>query len=53
LVAVVNGEATIKRFYRHEDRIELRPANPVAKSIVLECGAVEIRGIVVGLIRKS
>ena len=53
VVAVVNGEATVKRFYRLENRVELRPANPLAKSIVLESGAVEIRGVVIGLIRRS
>ena len=35
VVAVVNGEATIKQFYRHEDQVELRPADPMVKSIVL------------------
>src|SRR6266849_3375347 len=52
VVAVVNGEATVKRFYRLENRVELRPANPAAQSITLECEAVEIRGIVISLIRK-
>ncbi len=53
VVAVVNGEATVKRFYRLEGRVELRPANPLAKSIIPESGVVEIRGVVIGLIRKS
>ena len=53
VVAVVNGEATIKQFYRYEDRVELRAANPMVKSIVMDSGAVEIRGLVIGLIRKS
>ena len=54
VVAVVNGEATIKRFYRTAGRLELRPANPLLKSIILEAGSetLEIRGIVIGLIRK-
>src|SRR5438445_8732372 len=53
VVALVNGEATVKRFYRKEGGVELRPATPLAKSIVLESGAVEIRGVVIGLIRRS
>ena len=54
VVAVVNGEATIKRFYRTEGRVELRPANPLLKPIFLDegSGELEIRGIVIGLIRK-
>ncbi len=52
VVAVVNGEATVKRFYRNEGRVELRPANSTVQSIVLESGEVEIRGVVIGLIRR-
>ena len=53
VVALVNGEATVKRFYRKEGGVEFRPANALAKSTVLESGAVEIRGVVIGLIRRS
>ncbi len=53
VVAVVNGEATVKRFYRMESGVELRPANPAAQPIVLESGVLEIRGVVIALIRKS
>lgn len=53
IVAVVNGEATVKRFYRNEGRVELRPASRAAQSIVLDSGALEIRGVVIALIRKS
>jgi len=54
VVAVVNGEATVKRFFRTGCRVELRPANSVLKSIVLEegSGTLEIRGVVIGLIRN-
>jgi repressor LexA len=53
VVALVNGEATVKRFYRVGSRVELRPANPLLKSTILEegSGTFEIRGIVIGLIR--
>ena len=54
VVAVVNGEATVKRFYQTGRLVELRPANSALKSIVLEegSGTLEIRGIVIGLIRN-
>jgi len=54
VVAVINGEATVKRLYRTEGRVELRPANPLLKSIILDAGSgtFEIRGIVIGLIRN-
>ncbi len=54
VVALVNGEATVKRLYRKGNRVELRPANPALKSIFLDegSGELEIRGIVIGLIRK-
>src|SRR5262249_7490350 len=52
-VAVLNDEATVKRICRTEGRVELRPANPAMKSILLDenSGCVEIHGVVVGLIR--
>ena len=53
VVALANGEATVKRFYQREGRVELRPANPTVQPIVLESSAVEIRGVVIGLIRRS
>jgi repressor LexA len=54
VVALVNGEATVKRFYKKGSRVELRPANPALKPLLLneEVGALEIRGVVIGLIRK-
>ena len=54
VVAVVNGEATVKRLYRKGGRVELRPAHSTLKPIFLEegSGELEIRGVVIGLIRK-
>src|SRR6267142_334797 len=54
VVALVNGEATVKRFYRTGGRVELRPANPLLKTTFVEegSGTFEIRGIVIGLIRN-
>lgn len=53
-VALIDGEATVKRFYHHrqEGKIELRPSNPSMKPMWYDADQVEIRGIVVGLLRR-
>lgn len=45
--------ATIKRFYNHGNRIELRPKNPDLQPKMYNVGEIEIRGKFVGLIRKG
>ena len=50
VVALVGSEATLKRFYREEDRIRLQPANSSLSPTYPE--RVEIRGIVRGVIRR-
>lgn len=51
VVAILNeNEATLKRFYREKDRIRLQPANEHMDPIITE--RVEIRGVVIGVIRK-
>jgi repressor LexA len=54
VAAVVGGETIVRRLRRQGSRIELRPANPAFETISFEEGdpGVEIRGVVVGLIRK-
>ena len=52
VVALVDGEATIKKYFRRGQRVELLPANPQVPPIVVEWGDVLIRGVVVGLIRR-
>jgi len=53
VVALVNGEATVKKYYDKGDHIELRPANETMQPIRVAPGdAFEIQGIVVGLIRR-
>lgn len=60
IVATVDQEATVKRFYLRnapqghfdEMMVELRPSNPRLKSMWYSPHEVEIRGLVVGLIRK-
>jgi repressor LexA len=52
VVAVVRGEATIKRFYRRGTNVELRPANAHMTPLQVEAQDVEVKGVVAGLIRK-
>lgn len=52
VVALLGGEATVKRFYRRAGRIELHPANPTMQPFVVEEeGDLRIEGVVVGVIR--
>lgn len=56
IVAVVNNEATVKRIYRKQKNgkrvVELRPSNSDLNSFWYPPEKIDIRGIVVGLIRK-
>ena len=52
VVALVNNEATIKKYYRKDGRIELHPANAAMKPIVVSAqDEFSIQGIVAGVIR--
>lgn len=52
VVALVDGEATVKHFYRHPDRVVLKSANPLVKDIIVAADKeIRIEGIVVGVIR--
>ncbi len=48
-----NQLATIKRFYNHGSKIELRPKNPELKPKMYNLGEIEIRGKFVGLLRTG
>jgi DNA polymerase V len=53
IVAVVDGEYTIKRLYKYRGRVELRPENPHYPPIVLKDGAdLQTWGVVVGVVRR-
>jgi DNA polymerase V len=53
VVAVVNGEYTIKRLYKTAAKVELRPDNPAYQPIVFKEGSeLEIWGVVVGVVRR-
>ena len=52
VIALVNGEATIKTYERTAGVIQLHPANETMKPItVKEADSFHIEGIVVGVIR--
>lgn len=52
VIALVNGEATIKTYVRKGNTIELHPANETMKPIIVrETDRFQIEGIVVGVIR--
>jgi len=53
VVALVRGDATVKRFYREKaGMIRLQPANDQMEPILARAADVEIRGIVVAVMRK-
>jgi repressor LexA len=51
VVAQIEGEVTIKKFYQRDGRVELRPANEELKPLVVPAEKVEIIGVIVGLVR--
>jgi repressor LexA len=53
VVALVNGEVTLKRIYRDgRSTIRLQPANPELPSMIAPAAEVQVQGIVVGLLRR-
>jgi len=51
VVALVRGEATVKKWYQYGEEVELRPANSRMQPIHSNAQDVEIVGVVVGLLR--
>ncbi len=52
VIALINNEATVKKFFKRGNRVELRPSNPSMKSLFVKADELRIQGIVVGLLRK-
>jgi repressor LexA len=53
VVANVDGEATVKRFFREKDgSVRLQPSNAAFQPILVRDGDLQIRGAVVGLVRR-
>jgi repressor LexA len=52
VVAMIDGEATLKRFYREQDHIRLQPRNPNMDPIIIPAGEeVTIIGKAIKIIR--
>jgi len=52
VVALVDNEVTLKRFYQKGDAVELRPSNPAMSPMFFKADEVRILGKVVGIFRK-
>jgi len=51
VVALVRGEATLKRYYVEGARVRLQPANSAMRPMTVDARDVMIQGVVTGLIR--
>ncbi|HEY0841113.1 MAG TPA: transcriptional repressor LexA [Vulgatibacter sp.] len=55
VVAMIEGEATVKRFYPEGDRVRLQPSNPALAPIYVhgrDARAAQVIGVVVGVFRQ-
>jgi len=52
VVALVRGEATVKKLYRERGRVRLVPANARLRPMVVRGDDVEVRGRVVAVVRR-
>jgi repressor LexA len=50
-VALINNEATVKKYYKKKDHVELRPAHTEMEPIRVKEGDLRIEGKVVGVMR--
>jgi repressor LexA len=51
VVALIRGEATLKRYYLEGSRVRLQPANTAMKPLTVDARDVTLQGVVTGLIR--
>ena len=53
VIALVGGlEVTLKKFYRDNGKVRLQPANPAMQPMMFDADAVQVQGVVVGVMRK-
>jgi repressor LexA len=53
VVAMIDGAATLKKFYRRKDRIVLEPSNSTMSPIVVEPNQnVQVIGVLIGVLRR-
>ena len=53
VVAVVDGEATLKRFRKNKNTVVLIPANENMENMKYPAADVKIRGVLVGVVRTT
>lgn len=51
VVALIDGEATVKRFHREHNRVRLDPANDTMKPIYVDSGELHLQGKIVAVHR--
>ena len=51
VVAVIDNETTLKKYFKKAKQVELHPANSTMTPIIVKDKECEIRGLLVGLIR--
>ena len=52
VIATVRGEATVKKIYRDRGQVRLQPANATMQPILARPEDVEIRGVVIAVVRR-
>ena len=53
VVALLEGsDVTLKKFYRENGHVRLQPANPAMTPLVVDAERVQVRGVVIGVMRK-
>lgn len=52
IIALVDGEITLKKYFREGKKIKLQPANPSFRPLYIDEDKIEVQGVVIGLIRK-
>ncbi len=52
VVAMIDGEATVKRFFKHGDYILLQPENSLMRAITVRDGEFSIVGKVISVIKN-
>jgi len=52
VVAMIDGEVTLKRYYEDGEHTRLEPANGTMQPIVVPKGRAQILGVLVGVVRK-
>jgi len=53
VVAMIDNEVTLKRFYKEKDHIRLEPANDTMDAIIVDASQdAQVLGVLVGVLRK-